>query len=105
MNIIIKATNIELTGALEQWVRMRLEPLAKLEKTLQEKDVEIWVEIGRTSKHHRKGDIFRAEAQMRLPGKSIRAEATTSNLRKSINQVRNKLQREIVEYKETKRAI
>jgi len=102
MNIIIKATNIELTDSLEQWVKTRLEPLAKLEKTLQEKDVEIWVEIGKTSKHHRKGDIFRAEAQLRLPGKSIRAEAVTNNLRKSINEIRDKLQREIKQYKEKK---
>ena len=100
MNIIIKATNIELKQGLEEWVRMRLEPLERLDKFLQEKDVEIWVEIGKTTKGQRKGDIFRAEAQIRLPGKSIRAEAVSSNLRKSINGLRDKLQREIIEYKE-----
>ena len=100
MNIIIKTTNIELTKSLEQWVHMRLQPLEKLQSFLRGPDAEAWVEIGKTTKGQRKGDIFRAEAQIRLPGKSIRAEAVSSNLRKSINGLRDKLQREIIEYKE-----
>lgn len=102
MNIIIKTTNIELTESLEQWVHMRLQPLEKLQSFLKEPDVEAWVEIGKTTKGQKKGDIFRAEAQIRLPGKSIRAEAVSNNLRKSINEIKDKLQREIIEYKEQK---
>ena len=100
MNIIIKATNIELKHDLEEWVKIRLEPLERFDKFLQEKDVEVWVELGKTTKGQRKGDIFRAEAQIRLPGKSIRAEAVSNNVRKSINELRDKLQREVVQYKE-----
>ena len=35
----------------------------------------LWVEIGKTTQHHQKGKVFRAECQMRLPGKSIRSTA------------------------------
>lgn len=102
MNIIIKTTNVELTSDLEQWVKSRIEPLARLDKFLQEPDIEVWVEIGKITQGQKTGKIFRAEAQLNLPGKSIRAEAITNNLKKSINEVKEKLQREIVDYKERK---
>ena len=86
MNIIIKTTNIQIDESLKQWVEMRLKKLEKLEKSLKEKDVEIFVEIGKTTKGQRKGEIFRAEAQIRLPGKSIRVESVTNDLRKSVNE-------------------
>ena len=104
MNIIIKTTNMELASDLEQWIRSRIEPLVRLDKFLQEPDVEVWVEIGRITRGQRTGKIFRAEAQLNLPGKSIRAEAITENIKKSINEVKEKLQREIKEYKEYRRA-
>jgi len=110
MKIIIKATNIKLTEALEEWVRMKLEPLARFEKSLEEKDVlpslrekprvEIWTEIGKTTYHHRKGDVFRAEIQIRLPKKSIRAEAVSDDLRAAIVEARDETARQLKRYKE-----
>ncbi len=61
--------------------------------------VEVWVEIGRTTRHHQKGDIFRAEAQMRFPGKSIRAESERDDLKLAITEVKDELQRELKKYK------
>ncbi len=113
MRIDIKTTNIELTEALDVWVRMKLEPLERLMDILREKDVfvsgkedervNVWVEIGKTTREQRKGDVFRAEIQMRLPHKSIRVTAVTDDLRKSINEARDKLQRELKEYQERRR--
>lgn len=116
MKIVIKTKNIELSQALRDWIRIKLEPLEKFERIFQEKywdhffgkgkpRVEVWVEIGRETRHHKKGPVFRAEAQMRLPGKSIRSEAVSENLRAAITEVRDELQREIKEYKEKKRGV
>lgn len=110
MKIIIKATNLELTPAIEDWVNEKLGGLAKYEPALEKKDmlpsgkeeerVELWVEIGKTTRGQRQGEIFRAEAQTRLFGQSLRAEATNEDLYSAIGEVENKLQRLIVETKE-----
>jgi len=108
MKTNIKATNIELNEALRVHIE---EKLGELEKFLgafgpenlvsgEKEKVELWVEIGKTTKHHLKGDIFRAEVQLRLPKKSIRVEAINADLRTAINEAKDELQREIKQYKE-----
>ena len=113
MKIIIRTKNIELSQVLEDYITEKINSLEKFLKILQDKEeyfshffgkgkpkVEAWVEIERTTLHHKKGPVFRAECQMRLPGKSIRAEAVSENLRLAINEVKDKLQREFKQYKE-----
>lgn len=111
MKIIIKTTNVKLTPALTQYVQDKIGSLEKFIEDLVGKEyfehflgkgkakVEAWVEIGKTTRHHRKGLIFRAEVQLRFPGKSVRAEALSGNLRRAVAQVKDELQRELKEYK------
>lgn len=58
------------------------------------------VEIGLTTRHHQKGDIYRAEVNLEVPGTVLRAEAETDDITKSINEVHDKLKRELIKYKE-----
>ncbi len=67
--------------------------------------VEVWVEIGRTTFHHKKGQVFRAEAQLYLPGERLRAESESEDLRTSITDVKDELQRELKKYKGKAEAI
>lgn len=67
--------------------------------------VEVWVEIGRTTRHHQKGDIFRAEVQMRLSGRSVRAESEREDLKLAVTEVKDELQRELKKYKGRAEAI
>jgi len=108
MKINIKSTNVELNEALRVHIE---EKLGELEKFLgafgpenlvsgEKEKIELWVEIGKTTKHHLKGDVFRAEVQFHLPKKSIRAEAINTDLRTAINEAKDELQREIKQYKE-----
>jgi ribosomal subunit interface protein len=106
MRINIKATNIKLDEALKIWVEKKIGEierfLADFGKDLyfkQKPQLEIWVEIGKTTHHHQKGEVFRAEAQLYLPKKVIRAEAVSTDLRDAINEVKDELQREIKKYK------
>ena len=112
MKIVIKTKNLKLDKVLRQYIREKLNSLEKFSKILQNKQkyfnsfygkgkprMEAWVEIGKTTLHHRKGKVFRAECQMRLPGKSIRSTARRKNLRLAINQVKDKLQRQLKQYK------
>ncbi|NQU84099.1 MAG: HPF/RaiA family ribosome-associated protein, partial [Parcubacteria group bacterium] len=54
--------------------------------------------------HHQKGDVFRAEADIRLAGKVLRVEATESDLKMAIVRVKDELQRQLNKYKDGARA-
>ena len=60
---------------------------------------EVFFEIERTTLHHKKGEIFRAEAQVKLPRKGLRVESLSENLRTAINDVKDELQVKLKRYK------
>ena len=97
MKIIIKATNLKLTPSIKQYIETKI---GGLEKLIKASFYEAWVEIEKTTHHHYKGEVFRAEVQMRLPGKSIRAESVREDIYLAINEVKDELQRELKQYQE-----
>lgn len=100
MKMHIKATNFTLTPAIDDLITEKIGGLEKYVPQLEEKGVlECWVEVGKTTKHHQKGDVFRAEADMRLPGKIIRAEAEKKTLIMAVAEVKDELQKQIKTYK------
>lgn len=108
MKISIKATNIELTDAIRLKVEQKIGELEKYIQKTEDLDkavkgraaYEVWVEVGRTTRHHKKGIIFRAEAQMRLRGKSLRAESENLDLYQAIDEVHDELKVELSKHKE-----
>ena len=111
MKIIIKTKNLKLNQTLKNFIEEKINSLEKFSNIFQKEyfdnffgkgkpRVEAWVEIGRTTLHHKKGPIFWAECQMLLPGKSIRSTAQSKDLKLSIIEVKDELQRELKEYKE-----
>jgi len=99
MNIDIEATNLELTAPLRQYVEEKIGKLDKLLKPFEGSDVRVRVEVARTSRHHHSGEVYRAEGNLYLPGKVLRAEHKADDVRLAVNQVKNKLQREIKKFK------
>ena len=104
MKIIIKTKNLELTESLSEYIEKKLFSLKKfldiLKKDEQRKTLsEVFVDIEKETKHHRKGDIFLAEALINLPGKKIIAKAKQDDLYKSINEIKTELAKEIKKYK------
>jgi putative sigma-54 modulation protein len=63
------------------------------------------VEIGRTTKHHQAGDIFRAEINLSINGKLFRVESEQESLYAAIDEVRDDLEREIKKFKEKRETI
>lgn len=97
MQINIKATNAKLTPEAHEIINEKISGLTKYFDNIIEADVE----VGIPSLHHQKGDIYRAEVNLAVPGSMLRAEAETDDILKSINEVRDKLKIELVKYKET----
>jgi ribosomal subunit interface protein len=102
MNISIKATNIELTQALKDYTEKRI---SGIEKFSPEK-MTTFVEIGKTTEHHRQGDIFKAEVNITTSlGNQFYAISETSDLYQSIDEVRDEIVREISSSKGKKEAL
>ena len=101
MKITIKATNFKLTPPIKNFVE---EKINSLEKFLKDKIIEAFVEVEKTTRHHRKGPFFRAETDLRLPKKILRAEAEEKDLYQAIVRVKDELQRQLKKYKRGFRA-
>lgn len=103
MKITIKATRLDLTPSIKTYIQTKIGSLDKFLKSLEMRgDVEVWLEIGRTTAHHHKGNVFRAEADVRLPGRILRADYEDKNIRTAIDKIRNTLHSEIEKYKTTR---
>ena len=63
------------------------------------------IEVGRTTKHHKAGKIFRAEANLKIGKTMLRAEEAAESLNEAIDEVEYELGREIKKFKERKRAL
>ena len=92
MSITIKTTLIELTPALADYTEKRLTTIKKYT----EGDPAIAVEIGKTTMHHRNGEIFRAEVNVVTAlGKQHRAVSEKKDLYEAIDDVRAEIVREL----------
>ena len=99
MNINITSRNIELTPTLRDYVEKRLGSISKFVHG----EPSINVEIGKTTEHHKQGDIFQAEVNVITPlGKQYRAVSEKSDIYEAIDDIRNEIVRELTHDKEKK---
>lgn len=102
MNINIKATNMELTEAIEGYVNKKL---ASLGKFIQEDKISGYVEIGKTTEHHKNGDVFKAEYNLQLDGKKFYAVSEKSDLYAAIDDAKEEFIRQITRTKDKKQTL
>lgn len=95
MQIKIKATNIELTDAIRAYVEEKIKSVEKFLVAHEKEEVLTEAEIGKTTKHHNTGEVFRAEVMIRVRGKQFRAVSEKDDLYAAIDDVRDELVREI----------
>jgi ribosomal subunit interface protein len=93
MNTNIKAGSIELTPAISDYVDKRLKKVADLLEN--DPALKCDVELSRTTSHHNKGDIFRAEVHIVGSGKDIYVAREETDLYAAIDLVRDEVLREV----------
>ncbi len=98
MHIFVKATGLDLTGPLKTYIEDKINSLNKLLVHFDPDTVKIQVEIARVSRHHRRGEVYRAEANIELPQDVLRAEETSDDARAAVDALKDKLKREIDSY-------
>src|SRR3989344_1554879 len=90
----IKASGLSLTPAMRSYAEDKLASVLKFADS-KSGPVSMEVELEKTTSHHQKGEIFRAEVNLKIARDLLRAEATDSNLYNAIDMVRDEITREI----------
>ena len=73
INIIIKTKNFDLTPSLKDRVHHKVNSLEKFINPREDQEVIAEVDIGLISKHHKKGDKYRAEINLNCDGRQLRS--------------------------------
>jgi len=105
MKLNILATNIRLTKAISEYVTAKVMQFEKLLGKKGDIEVLVEVEVGKVSKHHKSGDVFRAEVNLTRKGKLFRAESTKDDLYKAIDSVKNLVLKELRRNKDKKASV
>lgn len=101
MQIDIKATNLDLTPSIQEYIETKIGSLDHFLTSFQsQSEIKVFVEIAKNTKHYKDGDVFYAEATFSIGKKSFRAEQDNEDIRVAIDKVKDKLQQEIKKFKE-----
>ena len=100
MKIDIYTKNIALDKPLEVFIQGKI---GSLDKFIKGDTVAAKVEIGKPSRRHKNGFIFRAEANLTIGGELLRAESDHVDLRTAITEVKDDLQLQIKKFKEKRK--
>ncbi len=94
LNLNIKATYIELTDAIRSYV---LEKIGSIEKLLPANDesASAQVEVGKETRHHESGEIFKAEVNLHFRGHHLYAVERAVDLYAAIDLVRDEIVRQV----------
>jgi len=99
MNITLQATNLELNDEIRSMVEKKLYNAFRAFGDMNLDPVQINIQLERTTRRHPQEreteQLFRAEANVSVPGRLIRAEGTAGVLEQAIVSMKRKLTREI----------
>ena len=100
----IKATNIELTDSIREYVFKKIE---LIEKYIEVGDTSALcdVEVGKTTMHHKTGDVFRAEINLRVSGKTFYAVAEKDTLNSALDEVKDEIIKSLTSYKQKRKSL
>lgn len=95
--ISIQATKFALTDAIKEYVFKKIFSLEKFIHAF-DADARVFVEVGLTTRHHHKGDVYHAEIQILPPlsQKGLRAEAEEADVYKAIDKAKDEIKKELV---------
>lgn len=94
----LHATNVDMTEAMNTYATEKVMSLERVAQRFEPCDATI--EMGKTSEHHNKGDVFFAEINLSIPGNLLRARAVTDDLYAAIDQAKDDIKRQLVDVKD-----
>jgi len=107
MHINVQAKNIELTEAIENHIGKKVTNLEKLLSNIEERgaDVHAHFEVGKSTNHHKSGEVFHADCRITVEGEEFYGSADEEDLYRAIDTVKENLFREISKSKDRKQTL
>ena len=107
MKINLKAKNIELTPAINNYVVKRVTNLSRLLSKIEKESGDVLVRFGvsKTTKHHKGGDFFGADCSITIKGKNFFSSSDKEDLYQAIDAVKENLFNEIEKNKDRKQTL
>lgn len=99
MKYSLKATNLDITDALRNHIDDKLNGLDKY----YDRVIQARIEIGIPSKHHHKGEIFKAEANIQVPGDVLRVETSHEDQYAAIDSLARMVKQVLIKHKDKER--
>lgn len=96
MKLTIRTKDVELTPDIQKYVDEKIGTLDKYYGRI----VDGFVELEKSTNHHKSGPIFRAASDLRLPNKVVRAAKNHVDLRAAIDGIKDELKTQLIDYKE-----
>lgn len=99
MNINTKATNVELTPAIHNYLNKKI---ATFDKLINKNDesAALNVVLAKITRHHQKGDIFKAEMNLHISGKVLQASSEEQDIFAAIDLAKDEMMRELKSHKD-----
>ena len=94
MDIKIKATNLDLTDSINEYIHKRI---GALDKLIDPNDTSVLcaVEVEKTNAHNKAVDMYRSEINLHISGKNFRAVSEEGTLFSAIDSTKDQMQKEL----------
>ncbi len=102
MQVNLHGKNIELTNPIKNYVLKRLTNLEKVLSGIENKGGAVIVnfEVGKSTNHHKGGDVYMADCLISIDGKEFYSKAEEEDVYIAIDAVKDNLFREISKNKD-----
>ena len=102
MEIQIKATNLNLTDSIRNYIDKRI---GALDKLIDPNDTSVLcsVEVEKTNAHNKAPDMYRSEINLHIAGHDFRAESSEAKLFDAIDETKSQMAKELRRNKEKQR--
>jgi putative sigma-54 modulation protein len=99
MQINLQGKNIEVTEAIKDHVLKKVTNLEKLLSNI-EGDVRVNFEVGKSTNHHKSGNVFHADCIIKMDGKEFYASADSEDLYGAVDEIKETLFKDIQKNKD-----
>lgn len=107
MKINLQGKNFELTEAIKDYVLKKVTNLEKLLSTMEAGGGEAIInfEVGKSTKHHKSGDVFHSDCLIKIDGKEFYSSSDKEDIYQAIDEIREGLFNEIRKNKDRKQTL
>ena len=106
INVNIKATNMDLSDSLTDYVVTKVTNLGRLLKKLQEAggEVSFNFEVAKTTNHHKAGQVYKADCSIMIDGEQFYSSSEKEDIYEAVDDCKDQVFRKIKKGKEKNRS-